>query len=446
MLAQIERRIARLEAQRPRAEVIPLFLDPRAPSTWLPYGIPRLTPVQQTIFADPARFRVGVAGRRWGKSALAVAELTRVARSGLRKVCWYVAPTYRLAKEVLWAALKSAIPRRWILHKNETSLSLTLKGYRSMIALRGANNPDALRGVGLDFCIFDEFADIHPVTWPEVIRPALADRQGEALFLGTPRGFANHFYPLYTDAQHTPGWAAYHYTTAEGGLVPPEEIEAARATLDPRTFAQEFDADFARSVNVVYLMFSRQQTIRTDIEDLGGPLLVGIDFNVNPMSAVIGNKAGDELHVFDELTLPNSNTQGMADALKEKYPGRQMTAYPDPTGKARKTSAAAGQTDFTILRQAGFPVVAPTTPYDVMDRVNTVNALLMNAAGRRRLFMHPRCTRLIEGLEQLPFLDAVNLPDKSLGIEHHTDALGYVVMAEFPLLSKQIGTARIVGI
>jgi Terminase large subunit, T4likevirus-type, N-terminal len=371
MLAQIERRIARLEAQRPHAEVIPLFLDRRAPSTWLPRGISSLTPMQATIFADPARFRVAVAGRRGGKTALAVAELTRAARSGLRKVCWYVAPTYRLAKEVLWEALKSAIPRRWIRHKNETNLSLTLKGYRSTIAIRGANNPDALRGVGLDCCVFDEFANIHPMTWPEIIRPALADRQGEAVFLGTPRGFANHFYPLFTDAQHTPGWSAYHYTMAEGGLVPPEEIDAARAALDPRTFAQEFDADFARSVNAVYLMFSRQQTIRADVEDLGGPLWIGIDFNVNPMSAVIANKAGDELHVFDELTLPNSNTQGMADALKVKFPGRQMVAYPDPTGKARKTSAAMGQTDFTILQQAGFRVVAPSAPYDVMDRVNT---------------------------------------------------------------------------
>jgi hypothetical protein len=91
------------------------------------------------------------------------------------------------------------------------------RGLGSTIALRSADNPDALRGVGLDFCALDEFASIDPVTWPEVIRPALADRRGEALILGTPRGFANCLYELWDQAQDTEGWAAFKYTTAEDG-------------------------------------------------------------------------------------------------------------------------------------------------------------------------------------------------------------------------------------
>jgi hypothetical protein len=367
-----------------------------------------------------------------------------------------------MAKQILWSALKSAIPPQWIAAKNETDLSITLKGYGSALALRGADNPDSLRGVGLDFAILDEFASMHPEVWPEIIHPALADRRGEALFLGTPRGFANCLYELWDQAQETEDWAAFKYTTAEGGLVPPEEIEAVRSTLDPRTYAQEFDADFAQSVNRVYLMFSRDQNVRADVHDTGGDLWIGLDFNVNPMSAVVGTKAGDELHIFDELTLFNSNTQEMAEALRQRYrdptqdlpmsvkrkernPPRRLVVYPDPTGRARKTSAAVGMTDFAILEQAGFKLVAPFQPYAIVDRVNSVNAMLCNVQGRRRTFIHPRCKRLITALEQLPYKEGTNLPDKSLGIEHHADGLGYLVIAEFPIVTLKGGMKPISG-
>ena len=225
-----------------------------------------------------------------------------------------------MAKQTVWGALKSAIPPQWIANKHETELSLTLKGYDSTIALRSADNPDALRGVGLDFAVLDEYSTIAPVTWTEVIRPALADKQGEALIMGSPRGY-NALYDLYSLALEAEQWAAFKFSTAEGGLVAPEEIAAVKATLDPRTYAQEFDADFTQSVNRVFLMFQRKQNVRADLADPGanipplpaelasdiiareayarrqGELLVGLDFNVSPMAAVIAVKAGDELHV-----------------------------------------------------------------------------------------------------------------------------------------------------
>lgn len=357
------------------------LLAPRAPYSWLPRGITYLTPKQRDIFLNPARFRVCVAGRRSGKSFLAIAELIRAARGGCNRLVWYIAPSYRQAKTVLWAALKSAIPPRWIHTKNETDLSITLRGFGSVVALRSADNPDSLRGSGLDFAVLDEFSSIDPVTWSEVVRPALADRQGHAIIQGSPRGY-NHLYDIYTQAQETEGWAAFKFSTSEGGLVPPEEIEAVKATLDPRTYGQEFDADFTQSVNRVYLMFSHTASVRADLTDEGGTLLVGLDFNVSPMSAIIGVKAADELHILDELALFNSNTQEMAEALRQRYPGRKITVYPDPTGRARKTSAPVGQTDFSILEKAGFRLIAPYQSYAVVDRINTLNALLCSAMRR----------------------------------------------------------------
>ena len=422
------------------------LLEPRAPYSWLPSGVTRLTPRQSAIFLSPARFRVVVAGRRSGKSYLSIAELIRAARSGHNKLCWYIAPSYRMAKTVLWSALKSAIPPQWIASKNETDLSITLKGYGSVISLRSADNPDSLRGSGLDLAILDEYSSIHPDTWHQVVRPSLADKRGHALILGSPRGY-NALYDLHSQAQEIEDWTSFHFSTEDGGLVTPAELEAVKATLDPRTFGQEFEADFTTSVNRVYLMFQREHNVRGDVQDQGGPLLVGIDFNVVPyMSAVIGQKATDELHIIDELVLPNSNTQELAQALKEKYPDRRITVYPDPTGRARKTSAPVGQTDFSILQQAGFRLVAPNAPYAVVDRTNTVNSLLLNTQGRRRLLIHPRCKRLIAGLDRLPYKENTSLPDKSLSIEHHTDALGYLVMAEFPIKSSNSRSLPVTGL
>jgi hypothetical protein len=124
----------------------------------------------------------------------------------------------------------------------------------------------------------------------------------------------------------------------------------------------------------------------------------------------------------------------MAEALKQKYPGRKVTVYPDPSGRSRKTSAVVGVTDFTILERSGFRVVAPSAAPPVVDRVNEVNGLSCNAQGRRRLFIHPRCKQLITGLEQLPYKEKTSLPDKSLGIDHHPDALGYLIHSEFPIV------------
>src|SRR3982751_5608358 len=104
--------------------------------------------------------------------------------------------------------------------------------------------------------------------WSEVVRAALADKQGQAIIQGSPRGF-NHLHELFVQAQETENWQAFHYSTVSGGLVSPEEIEAVRATVAPNVYAQEFEADFAQSVSAVYLMFSRQGNVREDLRDLG---------------------------------------------------------------------------------------------------------------------------------------------------------------------------------
>ncbi len=397
-----------------------------------------LTDPQADVFESDARFRVLVAGRRFGKTYLSAVELAIAAGEKPRSVCWYVAPTYRMAKEIAWDAVKAIIPRTQLARKpNETELSIELIN-GSRISLKGADNADSLRGLGLNFVVCDEFAMIDPKLWEMVLEPALSDRLGRALFVGTPMGY-NHAYDLYLKGlRREHDWQSWSFTTIQGGNVPATEIEAKRASMDPRIFRQEFEASFETLQGRVYANFSRLESpagnVDASIVDTGGEILIGQDFNVNPMATIIAVKAGDECHVLDALEIPTSNTEEVAAEIRRRYPNRRVIVCPDPSGRARKTSAVAGVTDFTIMERQGFKIDAPASAPLVPDRVNAVQAVLMDATGRRRLKVHPRAVALVKALDGQTYKDGTSIPDKSLGLDHLTDALGYLVWQRFNLL------------
>ena len=404
----------------------------------------RLSRSQAKVYRSVARFKVVCAGRRFGKTFLAINYLLNKAETD-GTMNWYVAPTYRQAKQIAWKMLKRLTPAPWVESWNETDLTAHLVN-GSEISLRGADNPDALRGVSLNSAVLDEYADMSPDVWHEVLRPALADRQGGALFIGTPKGF-NHFHDLWTAAHDRDGWAAWSFTTAEGGNVKQSEIDAAKAELDERTFRQEFMASFETLAGRVYQAFERSVHVRADILDVPTlPLLVGLDFNVNPMSAVLCVKAGGQLHAFGEIEIPNGNTELMVAEIRRRYPTRLINVYPDPSGNARKTSAPVGQTDFSLLRAARMNVIAPPAHPPVVDRINEVNAMFRNAAGEVRAFVHPACKMLIKGMEGMTWKEGTSAPDKSLGLDHMTDAYGYLVHSEFPLIKPLVAVIRLGGI
>jgi hypothetical protein len=399
---------------------------------------------QDRVFFDGHRFRILNAGRRFGKTHLAVYELRRAAHKR-GSINWYIAPTYRQAAQIAWAKLKDLIPQEWVIAKNESDLSLTLVN-KSVIALRGADNPDSLRGPGLDFVVLDESAFMKREAWSEVLRPALSDKMGRALFISTPSGY-NWFYDLYCAAKTRDDWAAFQFTTLEGGNVPASEIEAARAELDEKTFRQEYEASFEALTGRVYYAYDRDANARPCVDDGKSPLLVGMDFNVNPMSAAFAVRVADQIHFVGEHLIPNGNTDDMAKAIRAKFGNRLIRVYPDPTGNARKTSAPVGQTDFSILRAAGFQVVAPNHPYPVADKINTVNAAMRNAAGLRRCFVDvTKCPNLAKGFDGLTYREGTNEPDKSLGLDHITDAAAYLLLWELPMLTKSVGIARTRGV
>jgi phage terminase large subunit len=157
-----------------------------------------------------------------------------------------------------------------------------------------------------------------------------------------------------------------------------------------------------------------------------------MDFNIDPMSAVVAARIGNTLHIVDEVRMFSSNTQEMCDELKQRFPKTKLWVYPDPAGNQRKTSAG-GQTDVTILRNNGFVVKVPHSHTPVRDRINAVNSRLCDSTGVRHLYIDPKCKYTIEGLERHSYKEGSSQPDKDSGYDHFMDALGYMVDYQFPV-------------
>ena len=395
-----------------------------------------LSPAQDTIAKSSTRFRVVVAGRRFGKTHLSIRELAYHARLPDKEV-WYVAPTYKMARQIVWRKLKNKLQDlNWIAKTNETELTISLIN-GSTISLKGADNYDSLRGVGLDFIVLDEFADIDPEAWFETLRPTLSDKQGRALFIGTPKGIGNWGYNIYQNSQEDPeAWQSFSYTTLDGGNVTEQEIESARRDLDERTFRQEYMASFETFSGRIYYAFDRAQNVVKYEGATPDAVYVGMDFNIDPMSAVVAARIGDTLHIIDEVRIFGSNTQEMIDELKQRFPKTKIWVYPDPAGNQRKTSAG-GATDIMLLSNAGFVVKAPRSHTPVRDRINAVNSRLCSSSGIRHLIIDPKCKYTIEGLERQVYKEGTSQPDKDGGYDHMNDALGYMTDYLFPVRRDQ---------
>lgn len=360
--------------------------------------------------------------------------MCRVASQPNKEV-FYIAPTYRQAKMIAWKKLKKKlIDLRWVEKINESELSIILKN-SSTISLKGADGgAQNLRGVGLDYCVMDEFAMIDQEAWYEVIRPALSDKQGSALFISTPAGmnWANDLYNMSIEFPNE--WASFQYTSIQGGNIPLEEIEAAKRDLDERTFRQEYEAVFQEYAGRIYYAFDRKQNVvegTLEAKDLD-VLYIGMDFNIDPMSAVIAVRKGDDLCVIDEVRMFSSNTQEAVEEIRSRYPKSKIWVFPDPAAHQRKTSAG-GATDITILQNAGWVVKAPRAHTPVRDRINAVNSRLCDSTGKRHLYLLPKVKYTIEGLERHTYKEGTTQPDKDSGYDHMMDALGYMIDYLFPI-------------
>lgn len=399
----------------------------------------RLTQPQAKILSSDKRFIFVNAGRRFGKTWLSGAKAMHKLTNKPKSVVWYVAPTQNLARNVFWDGwLKEHVPEEYIQKKNEQLMVMWLKN-GSVLYVLSAENPDRLRGSGVDLLIMDECGFIRKEAY-DIIRPVLSDKyhDGEAVYISTPKGY-NWFYDLYCKAKANPlSWDVFEYTTEEGGNVSREEIEEARKELSPKMFAQEYLASFECVSNRVYENFDRTENICEPDEYWGlSDIHVGMDFNVNPMTAAIAVFERGSLYFFDEIVEKGSNTQEVATMIKKRYPTATVFVYPDPTGHRGQTNAPVGQTDFSILEKNGFIVRAPKHPYPTKDKFNNVNTALLDATGKRHIFVaKDKCPYLRKAWEGYQYKDNGDT-DKSSGLDHISDAAAYLICYQLPYYTRR---------
>ena len=425
-----------------------------------------LHPGQGDVFCDllidqAHRYHTVNCSRGWGKSYLAGAaavtaalELQELPAWVPDKTVWLIAPTFEQVVDVYFPMMMyqfglnvycpDASKQQGIIRfPNNTTLRMI--SYEAI---------ERMRGKGAYFVVWDEVSSCHRGieprdAWESVIKPCIVTRwspkmaaqygarsPGRALIISTPKGF-NYFHDLCMMHELDPEWAYSHYDYTKSPRLDVTEIEKIRENTDPIKFASEYLASFKESGANLFYMFDRKEHVRSDLMDFqpGEVVHAAIDFNVGRQHTSFGAVRGGQVQWLDE-TAGHPDTEQLAAAIKGKYPNNKVVAFPDPSGKARKTSATVGRTDFTILQSAGIEVLAKSSAPPIVDTVNCVNRLLKNANGRVNMYVHSRCRHLIASFERTVWVD--NNPntamiDKRGNWEHPTDGVRYFADYLFPI-------------
>jgi PBSX family phage terminase large subunit len=386
---------------------------------------------QAIIARDTSRFRVCCTGRRWGKTTLAVEEMKGKAIYKEARVA-YIAPTYQQARDIAWEALKKEL-HPIAKNINESRLEITvhnLKQTTSQIVLRGWESIETLRGQWYDFIVIDEVASMRnfQMYWQEVVRPTLTDREGEALFISTPKGF-NHFYELYQGInpktkKRDPDYKSFTFTSYDNPHVTREEIDKAKEELTEDRFAQEYLADFRKTEGLVYKEFSREQHLSEE-EPRAIKTIVGLDWGYTNPAAILQIKVDHDnnYHITDEWYKTQQTTDQIIQKAKSFTP---QEVYPDPAEPDRLEE----------LRKAGLNVREVNK--DIPAGINKVRELFK----QNRIKIHPRCQNLIHELETyrypergVDFSSKIDYSEKETPIkknDHACDSLRYALYTTEP--------------
>lgn len=414
----------------------------------LPWKQLRRHKLQQRLWTTTARFTAVAAGRGSGKTELARRRVVRflpVTKPWPDPLYFYALPTYSQAKRVAWDPILQLIPREWIKSANKSELCVeTIFG--SKLYIVGMDKPERIEGVQWDGGVIDESSDQRPKAFDRSVMPALSHRDAWCWRIGVPKRFGigarefRQFFNLGLQGLTIPGTniKVESYSWPSADIIEPSALAAARALLDEIDFREQYEASWEDVGGTVFHSFDRETNVkRCDyVRDL--PILVGSDFNVNPMCWTLAHSINDRiLVVFDEIFIRNTNTQATLDYLAKKYSSHTAgwEFYGDASGGARKTSATF--TDVAMIKNDERFLNKKVKYYKsnppVLDRFAATNALLKNAQGVSRLFIDPSCTHLIADLEDRAFKEGTRTPDEGGDIGHITDALGYIVYRRFPI-------------
>lgn len=333
---------------------------------------------QRQIHNSLKRFNVLVCHRRFGKTVLCINALIDAAlRCKLPNPRYaYIAPLYNQAKDIAWTYLKDYALKIPGAVPNESELRVDLPG-GARIRLYGADNPDRLRGIYLDGCVPDEFADMDPRIWAEVIRPALSDRKGWATFIGTPKG-RNAFWKLYQHALDDPDWYAAMFKASETGIVDQAELDAARKFMTPDQYDQEFECSFQAAVVGSYYgkeigAIEEAGQIASVPWEPAVPVHTSWDLGIGDSTAIwFIQEVGHETRIIDFYEASSVGLDHYAKVLKDK-PYVYGNHYLPHDAEVRELGTGRSRVE-TLTSYGIRPTVVPAQSVD--DGINAVRLLL----------------------------------------------------------------------
>jgi hypothetical protein len=340
-----------------------------------------------------------VAHRRAGKTVAAINDVIRAAATckSAFPLFGYVAPYRSQAKSVVWDYLKT-YSQPIIADSNEAELTVTLMN-GAKIRLFGADNADAMRGLGFDGIYLDEYGDFRPSVWGNVVRPALSDKQGWCVFGGTPKG-KNGFWNIYETARKNPAeWFLLRLPASSSGLLPPSELSAARAQLTEDQYLQEMETSFEASI-----LGSFYGTELREAEEQGRITNVDIDPNVPVHTAWDLGYRDDtsvwwyqvirgEIHVVDFYSVSGANIQELAQVITDR--GYRYGKHYLPHDAKAKTLASGGKSIIEQLAQhLGLGTLSIVPDLSVQDGIQAVRQMLP------RVWFDNKCYEGVEALKQ----------------------------------------------
>jgi hypothetical protein len=418
-------------------------------------------PRQIALWLCKKRFVAVPAGRGSGKTQLAKRRLVRHLSPKMRKPWpdaryFFGGPTHDQAKRLAWQDFKNMIPRDWVdwdQDVRESDLKITTR-WGTELHVVALDKPQRMEGVQWDGCVLDESCDLKPGVFTRSILPMLTHRKGWCWRIGVPKRqgpSAREFRQFYEQAISGEEPQAAGFTWPSGDIVLPEEVDYARRTMDPKDFMEQFMARFETAGGSVFYAFDEKENVRPCKYHRDRPLAVASDFNVDPMCWVLGHCYENRVEWIDEIWLRNTNTQYTLDRLATMYSEHRggWEFYGDAAGRARTTSASQsdwrqiyndGRFDSPTRKKLCYPKANP--PID--DRLAACNAMFCNAAGERRMFIDPKCKKLIMDIEDRGYKTGTRDLADTGDVGHITDAMGYAVHRRFPIRIRQPATPRVI--
>lgn len=399
---------------------------------------------QARLWRSRARFKAVYAGRGSGKTEIArryTVRMLPVKKPWSDPLYFYGLPTYDQAKRVAWPKLVSLVPKHWLKSEpNKSELKIeTIFG--STLYVVGLDKPARVEGVQWDFGVIDESSDQQPDAFDLSILPALSHRNAGCWRIGVPKrtgvgAQAFKDYCLRGESGEDPELETYTWSSED--ILTPEQLRFARENLDAKDYNEQYRANWETATGLIFHSYDDVLNVSDQVTyDPRLPICVGSDFNVDPMAWVLAQKKGDELHVFDEMFIRNTNTQASLTFLYNKHKTHESGwhFFGDATSRARKTSATVS--DYLQIRGderfKGSRVFYPDANPARADRFASTNALLCNAMGVRRCRIHPRCKNLRHDLMNRAYKPGSNEPDDHGDLGHITDAIGYLIHTLFPM-------------